>query len=149
MLGSSAIYLKEIKASRCRLTPQREAVLLAFLKEKNAHLTPYELFQKAKSICPELGLATVYRTLKHFAKAGLIREVKLEKGLTRYEFADPREGEHYHLICKRCGRIEEVAGSLSRRFTENIGKRTGFLITEYSCQFYGCCAKCRESAGSR
>lgn len=37
MLGSSAIYLKEIKASRCRLTPQREAVLLAFLREKTFH----------------------------------------------------------------------------------------------------------------
>lgn len=139
-----------LQSHQCRLTPQREAVLLTLLRKKNGHFTPYELFLQAKESCPELGLATVYRALKLFTRVGLVREVKIEKGMTFYEYQDPDVEPHYHLICKRCGCIVEVASSLSQRFTRRmIENETGFLVTECSCCFYGYCANCRESIDTK
>jgi len=62
--------IKELQKRHIRLTPQREAVLLVLYREKDEHLTSYELFEKAKKIYPELGLATVYRTLELFQEVG-------------------------------------------------------------------------------
>jgi len=136
--------LREMKVNQFRITPQREALLWTLVKEKDNHFTPYQLFEKAKETCPELGLATVYRSLAIFAKLGLVREIQLKKGLTHYEFIGPKgKRQHYHLICKKCGRVEELDGLPSRRFLDEVDRRIGFLITDYSCQFYGYCSKCR------
>lgn len=136
---------KEMKFHQCRLTPQREALLLTLIEERNAHFTPYQLFKKAKKTCPELGLATVYRALGLFTKLSLVKEVQFEKGVTYYEFVGPRgKHQHYHLVCKKCGHVEEINDLLLQNFLSSVIKRTGFLITDYSCQFFGCCTKCRE-----
>ncbi|MDH7576835.1 MAG: Fur family transcriptional regulator [Bacillota bacterium] len=134
---------KEIRMHHYRLTPQREAVLSVLLEEKNTHFTPYELFRKAKRTHPELGLATVYRALRLFMKLGLVREVQFNQGPTYYEFRDSRRKQHYHLVCKKCGHVEEINGFLSQHFIESVVKKTGFSITDYSCQFYGYCEKCK------
>lgn len=132
-----------------RLTPQREAVLLVLYREKEEHLTSYELFRKAKEIYPELGLATVYRTLDLFLKLGLLREVQFDRGLTKYELRDPHEGQHHHLVCKRCGRAQEVEGVFPKELLDLITEDTGFLITDYSCQFYGYCKKCKNKESDK
>lgn len=136
---------RELGTRELRLTPQREAVLLVLYRNKNGHLTSYELFQKAKEIYPELGLATVYRTLDLFLELGLVRELQFDKGLTHYELKDPRERQHHHLVCKKCGHLQEIAGIFPQQVLDLITQETGFQISEYCCLFYGYCAKCRGS----
>ena len=140
-----ASCLREMKVHRLRITPQRKALLQTLVKGKSVHFTPYQLFEEAKKTCPELGLATVYRCLALFARLGLVREIQLKKGLTHYEFIGPKgKPQHCHLVCKKCGQVEELDGLLSRRFLDEVDRRIGFLITDYSCQFYGYCSKCRQ-----
>lgn len=135
-----------MKNKQFRLTPQREALLITLIKEKDSHLTPYQLFEKAKESCPELGLATVYRTLEIFTKLGLVREIQFKKVVTHYEFVGSNnQTQHYHLVCKKCGHVEKLNGIPARNFIENVDQKVGFLITDYSCQFYGLCSKCRKS----
>lgn len=137
---------QELQKRHIRLTPQREAVLLVLYREKDEHLTSYELFEKAKKIYPELGLATVYRTLELFQEVGLLREVQFDKGLTQYELRDSQDGHHHHLVCKHCGYPQEIDGIFPEKLLELITEETGFMITDYCCQFYGYCEKCRVNS---
>jgi len=137
---------QELERRHIRLTPQREAVLLALYRERNGHLTPYELFRKAKQIHPELGLATVYRTLGLFLGTGLLRDVQFDKGITQYELRDAKGSGHHHLVCKRCGRLQEIKGIFPKKLLDQVNEETGFLITDYCCQFYGYCEKCRADS---
>lgn len=134
---------QELEKRHIRLTPQREAVLLALYREREGHLTSYELFKKAKKIYPELGLATVYRTLELFLEMGLLRDVQFDKGSTKYELRDPKDSQHHHLICKRCGHPQEIDCVFPEKLLDLITEKTGFLITDFCCQFYGYCEKCR------
>jgi Fur family ferric uptake transcriptional regulator len=136
---------QELEKGHYRLTPQREAVLLTLYRERDGHLTSYELFNKAKKIYPELGLATVYRTLDLFLEMGLLREVQFDKGLTQYELRDHQDGHHHHLVCKGCGHPQEIDGIFPKKLLDLITEETGFLITDYCCQFYGYCEKCRTN----
>lgn len=137
---------QELEKRHYRLTPQREAVLLALYRERDGHLTSYELFTKAKKIHPELGLATVYRTLELFLEMGLLRDVQFDKGLTQYELRDHQDGHHHHLVCKCCGHPQEIDGAFPKKLLDLITEETGFLITDYCCQFYGYCEKCRVNS---
>ncbi|HHY40838.1 MAG TPA: transcriptional repressor [Syntrophaceticus sp.] len=141
-------FYKKIENQNFRLTPQREAVLKVLFQEKDRHLTSYELYNKAKKICPEIGLATVYRTLELLLKLGLISDVKFDKGLTHYELRDTEDDNHHHLICKKCGRQLEIVGAIPEKLLDLIGSETGFQIIDYSCLFHGYCKQCREKTNT-
>src|SRR6185369_12950065 len=84
---------------------QRDIILDIFLST-HQHVSVEELYLKIKQSNPGIGFATVYRTLKLFAEAGLAREVLLHDGQTRYEHVVA--GEHHdHLVCTGCNTIIE------------------------------------------
>jgi len=57
--------LKEVlKEKGYKLTPQRRAILNGIIDSEGAHLTAEELYDLVKIDCPEIGLATVYRTVQ-------------------------------------------------------------------------------------
>ena len=75
----------------------------AFLATKG-HLTSEELYERVREEHPEIGAATVYRTLKLFCDAGVANATDFREGVTLYE----RQAAHHdHLICEGCGQIIE------------------------------------------
>lgn len=124
-----------------RSTRQRDIILDIFLSTKK-HLSVEELYLMVKSRHPGIGQATVYRTLKLFAEAGLAREIIIHDGQTRYEHA--LEGEHHdHLICTTCNSIIEFENESIERLQEEIASRHGFLMKTHKMEIYGTCADCR------
>lgn len=124
-----------------RSTRQRDLILDVFLSS-HEHLSVEELYLKVKASNPNLGQATVYRTLKLFVEAGLAREMKLSDGQTRYEHA--MAGEHHdHLICSRCAKIVEFEDETIERLQNEIAVRHGFSITSHRLDLYGLCPSCR------
>src|SRR5690606_40342080 len=80
-------YVRERLAQQDqRLTPQRETVLRVLLDHADTHLTAEEVYLEARNRAPELGLATVYRTLDLFARLGVVRRLDAGEGVARYEF---------------------------------------------------------------
>lgn len=125
-----------------RSTHQRDIILDIFLST-HQHISVEELYLKVKSSNPGIGQATVYRTLKLFAEAGLAREILLHDGQTRYEHAVA--GEHHdHLVCTGCNAIIEFEDETIEKLQNDIATRHGFLIKNHKMEIYGLCANCRQ-----
>ncbi|HXE95372.1 MAG TPA: Fur family transcriptional regulator [Dongiaceae bacterium] len=125
-----------------RSTRQRDIILDIFLST-HQHVSVEELYLKIKQSNPGIGFATVYRTLKLFAEAGLAREVLLHDGQTRYEHVVA--GEHHdHLVCTGCNTIIEFEDETIEKLQKEIAARHGFLIKSHKMEMYGLCANCRQ-----
>jgi len=89
-----------------RNTKQRNLLLECFKNNKDRHLTVEELYEMAKSIDSNIGIATVYRNVKLLEEQGVINKIELPDFLLAYEMcAFNSEHSHHHLICRKCGNI--------------------------------------------
>ncbi len=134
---SDFIAQKGLKSTR-----QRD-IILDFFLASDRHMSIEELYLKVRAKHPNIGYATVYRTLKLFAEAGLAREIQFGDGQTRYEHAN--EGEHHdHLVCTRCGAITEFENESIEKLQEEVAASYGFIIETHKLELYGACEKCRK-----
>ena len=140
---------RRIRGFGRRMTAARHAVLDA-LSARGEHLTAEEVFKAARRLYPNLGLATVYRTLELLTRIGLVSKFDTGDDRARYEFADPAgtKGHHHHLVCTSCRKIVDYKDfikeetELLRRTEEGLAKKYGFRINSHIIQFYGLCKDC-------
>lgn len=139
---------KEIlKSHGLKVTNQRVLLLEALSKHKGEHLTPEEIYEIVKEEHPEIGLATVYRTIQLLCQLELVEKVVLVDGIVRYEMAERGRGRahhHHHIICLDCGNVESFEDDLLENLESAIAKKTGFEIVNHEVKFYGYCNKCKE-----
>lgn len=126
-------------------TKQRELVLGVFLEAKR-HVSSEDLYQVVREKHPNVGYTTVYRTMKLLVEAGLATERHFDDGITRYEI----EQEHHdHLVCVKCGKIQEFECEMIERTQREIAVRYGFRILRHRHELYGHCTECaREESGA-
>src|SRR5579862_7960507 len=99
-----------LKERGVRPTRQRQ-ILLDLLDKTGDHLDAESLFQMAKEKDPKLNRVTVYRTLNLLKKGGLVDELDLMHVEGDQHYYESRlKQEHAHVICLRCGKIEEFFG---------------------------------------
>lgn len=135
-LFSDFIARKGLKTTR-----QRD-IILDFFLASDRHMSIEELYLKVRAKHSNIGYATVYRTLKLFAEAGIAREIQFGDGQTRYEHVN--EGEHHdHLVCTRCGTIVEFENPVIEKLQDEVAASHGFLIVTHKMELYGLCPKCR------
>lgn len=135
---------QRLTQSDYKLTPQRRMILRAFLEHAGQHLSADDVFGMVKPGHPEIGLATVYRTLDVLTEVGILRRTDLGDGRARYELAGEDDRlQHHHLICRSCGRVEEVPGDLLDTVHAMIAVRHGFLTETHDVKFFGLCRDCR------
>ena len=135
-----------------KVTNQRLMVLEAIASCPEEHLTAEEIFELVKAACPEIGLATVYRTIQLLNELHLIDRINFDDGFVRYEMGSASCGEqrhrHHHLICTKCGKVISFRDDLLEELEERITATTGFTVVNHEVKLYGCCAECRESGGA-
>lgn len=132
-------YLKKIKL---KITSQRLKVLEAFLKTEK-HLSCEELYLIIHHDDPDIGYATVYRTLKLIQKSGLAREVDLGDRISRLEHEYGHQ-HHDHLICLNCGKFIEVLDTGIERMQEKLAKKHNFSAVRHKMEIFGYCANCQK-----
>ena len=128
-----------------KVTKSRKAVLQAFLSIEG-HVTADSLFAEAKKIDPGIGQATVFRTVKLLADAGLAREACQDDGARTYEHAF-MHSHHDHLRCERCGRIVEFYDKTIERAQEGVFKHYGFTPLGHRMELLGLCSDCAAAGG--
>lgn len=123
--------------ARARLTPQRRS-LLDLIADRDGSFTAVDLFQEARRRAPDLGLATVYRTIELLRRTGSVRPL-VGDARPAYVRCDP--GHHHHLVCLSCGAVEEtdLCGAPSPAV---LRRRYGFLADGHELDVYGTCADC-------
>src|SRR5579885_1941973 len=126
-----------------RLTRQRR-ILLDRIDQSGRHLDAESLYQLAKEKDPKLNRVTVYRTLKLLKEGGLVDELDLmHYGGDQHYYETRLKQEHAHIVCLRCGRIEEYFGEPLQNMREQIQQQFGFEILIARTEVGGYCAHCR------
>lgn len=132
-----------LKEKGYKLTPQRRAIVDIIIQNEGNHLTTEELYNLVKKECPEIGLATVYRTVLLLEEMGIVTKLDLNDGCSRYELVHEDENhQHHHLICTKCGKVIEVEGDLLEELEHSIESKYKFKIQDHSVKFYGLCSEC-------
>ena len=117
-----------LKQRGLRLTRQRQ-ILLDLLDHSGQHLDAERLYQMAKEKDPKLNRVTVYRTLKLLKKGGLVDELDLMHHEGDQHYYETRlKQEHAHVICLRCGKVEEFFGEPLQRLRKQIESHFGFQV---------------------
>src|SRR5919108_3252370 len=112
----------ELHARGQRVTPQRLLIHRA-LVELDRHASAEEVLQRVSDSLPGASLPTVYATLELLEELGIVRRVSARHGATLY---DPRREPHHHLLCSRCGRVEDLDVELDETEARRAARRQGF-----------------------
>ena len=127
-----------MKEKGLRITPQRYAVY-ANLLSRHDHPTVEDILIEINKELPIASKASVYSALTVLREIGLVDEVLLDEGVTRY---DGRVTPHHHCICQRCGAIAdldwEIFGDILRQPLPQ-----GFQFQTYQVTVKGLCRSCQ------
>jgi Fur family transcriptional regulator, peroxide stress response regulator len=136
---STAEIIQTLKTKGLRVTPQRFAVY-ANLLSRTDHPTVEQILVDLNQHFPVSSQATIYSSLQALGKAGLIREVLLEAGVSRY---DAKTEPHHHFHCQQCGSIEDI-GWDTLPVVEFDRLRVGLKADTYEITVRGCCDRCQN-----
>lgn len=132
--------VQRLKEAGLKATPQRLAVIEAFMELKGFHPGAGLVYEKAKKKKKSLSLSTVYAALNELSRLGIIKTIQFDQRENRYE---GNLEEHVNLICGKCGRITDYNDQIIIDLKE-VAKRTDFLITGTRLEYYGYCSECRK-----
>ena len=136
-------FTQFLKQKNFRNTPERFEVLDAILAHKG-HFDADELFLKLKSSGSKVSRATVYNTLEKLTHSGMVSRYRFGEKLARYELAFGAE-MHHHIICQKCGKIEEFCDKRVDRLARDAAKSMGYELRDHVLYIYGLCKKCLKA----
>ncbi len=143
MASKETEIINTLQTGGYRFTKQRQAVLEVISQNRENHLSTGEIFGEVKKKYPQIGLATVYRTVQLFEKIGLVQHISLDDGRMRYQMADPEEKhEHHHLICEICGEVIDVQEDMLEHLEQHVFLKKGFTVTNHRLTVFGICKNC-------
>jgi Fur family peroxide stress response transcriptional regulator len=142
MLSSREEIAETIRKSGHRATSQRITVYEA-LWQAGSHPTVSDIHKFASKTDPTISLATVYKNLQLFSEIGLVREMGVHDGSTRY---DPDTGFHINLMCNKCGKIEDFECVSLEEIAPNLSQKANFEVQSQNFEVRGLCSSCRNSS---
>ncbi|MEA1959474.1 MAG: Fur family transcriptional regulator [Chloroflexota bacterium] len=131
--------LDELRAKGFRLTPQRMMVLEA-VESSDDHISAEDIYKQAHAKYPYLNISTVYRTLELLKTQGLVAESDLGGG--RLVYHPVGKAHHHHLVCRKCGSVQDVDASMFDRLAADLKKELGFDAELEHMAIFGTCKKC-------
>ena len=137
---------KQLHSQGYKLTPQREATLLVLLEREEDHLSAEEVFLLVKEKAPDIGLATVYRTLELLSELKIVDKINFGDGVSRYDLRkEGAEHFHHHLVCMECGSVEEIIEDLLGDVEKIVEDDWGFEVKDHRLTFHGICKQCQAA----
>lgn len=137
----------DLKRVGLKATLPRLKILKVLEKRTLRHMSAEDVYRALIEEGEEIGLATVYRVLTQFEAAGLVTRHHFEGGNSIFELAD---GDHHdHILCIRCGKVDEFMDETIERRQREIAQEFGYEITDHSLYIYGVCAECKAKAQAK
>jgi Fur family peroxide stress response transcriptional regulator len=123
-----------------RITPQRLYILEALVGDPS-HPTAEAIYARVRRACPTTSLATVYKTLETLKEMGEVLELEFSDGSNHYDGLRP--SAHPHVVCQRCGRIEDVDVDGIPQMQAQATHASAYRIQSHRIEFYGLCSHCQ------
>ncbi|KTD45661.1 ferric uptake regulation protein [Legionella rubrilucens] len=133
---------QQLKDAGLKITMPRVKVLQILEQSRDHHMSAENVYKALIEMGEDVGLATVYRVLTQFEAAGLVSRHNFEGGHSVFELS---QGEHHdHLVCVKCGRVEEFIDDIIEQRQEAIAKQAHFKMTDHALNIYGLCPDCQD-----
>ncbi|EKD55333.1 MAG: hypothetical protein ACD_60C00014G0007 [uncultured bacterium] len=137
----------DLKKVGLKITLPRLKILQILENAQLHHLSAEDVYRVLLESGDDIGLATVYRVLTQFEEAGLVVRHHFAGGHSVFELD---HGTHHdHLVCVKCGRVEEFVDEVIEARQQHVAKKAGYTITDHSLNLYGICSPCQKSTASR
>ena len=131
---------KQLKSAGLKITLPRLKILQLLEQSKDRHMSAEDVYKTLIDMGEDISLATVYRVLTQFEAAKLIDKHNFEGGHAVFEIRS--HAHHDHLVCVKCGRVEEFLDDMIESRLEHIAENIQFKITDHALNIYGICSKC-------
>lgn len=132
---------QQLKDVGLKITMPRVKVLQILEQSSEHHLSAEGVYKALLEQGVDVGLATVYRVLTQFEAAGLVIRHNFEGGYSVFEL---RQGEHHdHLVCVKCGKVEEFVDKIIEERQKMIALEAHFKMTDHALNIYGLCPHCQ------
>lgn len=132
----------ELKKAGLKITLPRLKILNILENAEDRHLSAEEVYKRLLDSGDDVGLATVYRVLTQFETAGLVIRHRFETGHAVFELNDMEH--HDHLVCVKCGKVEEFLDPIIEERQKEMAKKFNFTITDHYLYLYGYCQDCQK-----
>jgi Fur family ferric uptake transcriptional regulator len=134
------VETQDLKKAGLKATLPRMRILHMLETSDRRHFSAEDVYKTLLDTGEDVGLATIYRVLTQFESAGLVTRHHFEGGHSVFEL---NKGVHHdHLVCVRCGKVEEFSDEVIEKRQRAIAERFGFSMTDHSLYIYGVCAGC-------
>jgi Fur family ferric uptake transcriptional regulator len=133
---------QELKDAGLKITLPRVKILEILESSEVHHVSAEDVYKLLLQNGEEVGLATVYRVLTQFEQAGLVARHNFEGGHSVFELSSDKH--HDHIVCVRCGRVEEFADEEIEQLQKKVADKLGFELTDHNLNMYGLCPECRQ-----
>jgi Fur family ferric uptake transcriptional regulator len=133
---------QELREAGLKITLPRLKILQILESSSVHHLSAEDVYKALIQNDEEIGLATVYRVLTQFEEAGLVIRHHFEGGHSVFELAT--DDHHDHIVCVKCGRVEEFTDEEIEARQRTIADKLGFELTDHNLNMYGLCPECRQ-----
>lgn len=131
-----------IKDAGLKITLPRVKILQILESSSIHHMSAEDVYKALLTKGEEVGLATVYRVLTQFEDAGLVVRHNFEGGHSVFEVAT--EEHHDHIVCVKCGQVEEFRDDEIEARQKLVASNLGFELTDHNLNMYGLCPDCRK-----
>ncbi len=132
--------IASLRNNGVRITPQRQAIL-KFLIASESHPTADEIYQALSPDFPNISVATIYNNLRVFKEIGIVKELPYGDSSSRFDFSTHN---HYHVICKDCGKIVDFHYPQLDEVEQLAQHVTDFNVTHHRMEIYGLCKDCQD-----
>ena len=133
---------QELRRAGLKATLPRLKILEILERDPDRHVSAEDVYKALLESGDDVGLATVYRVLTQFEQAGLVTRHHFEGGHAVFELN--QGGHHDHIVCIKCGRVEEFIDETIEARQQAIAEKHGFEMTDHSLYIYGLCPRCRK-----
>lgn len=132
---------QDIRKAGLKVTLPRVKILQILENSETRHFSAEDVYKMLLESGEEIGLATVYRVLTQFEAAGLVSRHHFDSGHSVFELD---QGDHHdHIVCVRCGKVDEFVDETIERRQHEIAKSAGYKMTDHCLYIYGLCEECQ------
>ncbi|MES2998696.1 MAG: ferric iron uptake transcriptional regulator [Pseudomonadota bacterium] len=138
---------QQLREAGLKVTGPRLKILQLLERATTRHLSAEDIYKALLESGEDIGLATVYRVLTQFKSADLVKRQNFEEGYFVFEL---NQGTHHdHLVCIKCGKVDEFVDKTIERRQKAVAKRAAYKMTDHSLIIYGVCRLCSKKYPSK
>lgn len=133
----------DLRKAGLKVTLPRMKILDILEGSGARHQSAEDVYKVLLDMGEDIGLTTVYRVLTQFEGAGLVKRHHFEGGHSVFELD---QGDHHdHILCVKCGRVDEFIDETIEQHQKDIAARLGYELRDHCLYMYGICSQCKST----